>query len=109
MERIELVEVEKPRLTLKNASNGVGYIVGMTILAISVVFILSIVLIIPGIFGVLIGMVIAYKSVPKSELTCPACDTINRAAPPGKRVECEACATVIPIKWVKPKKKPRRN
>lgn len=105
MERVELIEVEKPQLNFKNAGRSVGFIIGVIILGISVVFILSIILIIPGIFGLLIGLVVAYLNVPKTNVNCPSCGTVNRAAPPEKRAECEACATVIPIKWIKPKRK----
>src|SRR5690625_1409289 len=108
MERIELIEVEKPALDLKNVRRSAGFIIGTIILGISIVFILTIVLIIPGIFGLLIGLVITYINVPKSEVECPACGTINRAAPPGKRIECEACATIMPIKWIKPRRKKKK-
>lgn len=109
MGKIEVKEVVKPQITFRNIGNSIGFIVGMILTAISIVFIVSIILIIPGLFGLLIGLVVMVATVPKSEVKCRACETVNRAAPPNKRIECEACGTITPIKWISRRKYNQRK
>src|SRR5690625_2558481 len=109
MGKIEVKEVIKPQITFRNIGNSIGFIIGMIITAISIVFIVSIILIIPGLFGLLIGLVVMVAPVPTAEVICRACETLNRTAPQNKRMECEACGTITPIKWISRRKYNQRK
>lgn len=101
MEKVTPIDVQKPKLTMKNAGRSTGLLIGLILFGIGVLMMVSIVLFIPGIFGVLVGGVISVMSVPKTDIKCPACDYVNKAAPPTAGVECERCKTNLPVKWVK--------
>lgn len=98
MEKIEIIELERPSLSAKN----VGFIIGALIMFIGIIAAFTIIAPIPGIITAVIGMIVAYANVLKAAVNCPSCDTINRAAPPTQRIECAACSNNIPIKWKKP-------
>ena len=97
--RVEIIEVSKPKINRANIARSTGLLIGLIIFGIGIVFCLSIILLIPGLFGVLIGLVVMVMNVPKAIVNCPACHFENKAAPPRPSVECERCKTNIPIKW----------
>lgn len=98
-EKVELIKIEKPGINRANIGRSVGMLIGLIIFIIGLIFCITIFLLIPGIFGVLIGLVVMAKNVPKAIVKCPACDFENKAAPPQASVECERCKTNLPIKW----------
>lgn len=99
--KIEVIEVEKPSINRANIARSGGMMVGAVFAGIGLILCITIIGLIPGLFGVLIGLVIMTKSVPKAIVKCPACDFENKAAPPQASVECERCKTNLPIKWTK--------
>lgn len=101
MNKIKPIEIKKPKVTLKNAGRSTGFIIGLAIFTIGIIMMMTIILILPGIFGVLVGLVMLVMNVPKAEVECPSCGYDNKAAPPKASVECERCKNNIPIKWVK--------
>ena len=100
---IEPIKLEKPKVTLKNAGRSVGFIIGLAVFTIGIIMMMSLILILPGVFGVLVGLVVLVMNVPKAEVECPSCGYTNKAAPPKPSVECERCKNNIPIEWVKKK------
>ena len=104
---IEIIEVEKPRMNLANLTRSFGMLIGLIIFGVGLVMCLSIVLIIPGLFGVLTGLVVMALNIPKAIVTCPACEFDNKANSTNNNVECERCKTNIPIKWKKEERSKR--
>ena len=98
MTKEDKIEVEKPRLTLRNT----GFIIGAIILISGIIFMVTIVMIIPGMIAFTIGITVVYANTPITEVICAFCGTVNIVTPPDKRIECEACSANIPIKWKKP-------
>lgn len=99
--KIEVIEVEKPRINRANIARSGARMTGAVIFGIGLLFCITIIGLIPGLFGMLIGLVIMAMNVPKAIVKCPACDYDNKAAPPQASVECERCKTNLPIKWTK--------
>lgn len=95
---IEVRTVETPKTSAKSI---VVMALGAFTLFISVLFILSIILIIPGIFGVLIGLLIMYAGVQRTSIECVACNQPIKVKVTDKNGECEHCKTVNPIVWSK--------
>ena len=102
--RIESLTVTIPPAR-ENIGRMIGVICGLSLAGIGVIMMISIVLFIPGIFGVLIGLVTTVLSTPKTSAICPACSTENKVALKAKQLKCEGCETTTPLKW----KKPQRN
>lgn len=98
---IEIIEVEKPRMNAANIARSTGMLIGLIIFGISIVMCLSIILLIPGLFGVLIGLVVMVLNIPKAIVACPACAFENKANISDNSVECDRCKVNIPIKWKK--------
>ena len=90
--------------TVENPKFGVGSAIGMLFgggfLVISVLMILSIFLMIPGFFGILVGAMIMIASVPKANVECHACGSEFKAKMSEKAAKCTTCQTVNPIRWV---------
>src|SRR5690625_3758154 len=99
--RIEPMTIKYPPAR-ENIGRLIGVFIGLAIALLGVAFILSIILIIPGFFGVLIGLVITVLCTPKASATCPACSTENKVALKSKRLKCEGCDTTTPLRWIKP-------
>lgn len=100
-EKIEIIEVEKPKFSVANIARSTGMLIGLFIVVIGLVMCFTIVLAIPGLFGILIGLVVMVMNVPKAKVACPACNFENKANWGSNSVECERCKTNIPIKWKK--------
>lgn len=92
--KIEVIEVEKPRINRANIARSGAMMTGAVIFGIGLLFCITIIGLIPGLFGVLIGLVIMAMNVPKAIVKCPT-------APPQASVECERCKTNLPILWTK--------
>ena len=97
---IKPVKVNNPLLTKGNIARSLGAIVGLTFAGIGVLFMISIIMFIPGIFAVLTGMAIAVLFTPKAHVECPNCGTDNKVAIRKKGMACEGCSTVTPIEWI---------
>ena len=100
---IKPIKVNNPLLTKGNIVRSLGAIVGLTFAGIGVLFMISIIMFIPGIFAVLVGMVIAVLSAPKASVECPSCGTENKVTIRKKGFTCEGCSTVTPIEWIENK------
>lgn len=95
------IEVRTKEIPKNMALRSGGMLAGLVIIGISVVFILTIILAIPGIFGLLIGFLVMYAGIPKEPVECTACGESFRVKVNDKSPKCETCETVNPIKWVK--------
>src|SRR5690625_822250 len=98
MRKIEVLTLEKPRITFKS----VGAVVGLTLAIAGIFMMFTIILILPGIGAFLSGILLAYAFLPSAKTTCPACDLEIKAKLGVKNTKCEHCETTIPIKWKKP-------
>jgi len=100
MEKVskKIVEVRQVPIT-SNILRTVLTIAGLIFAIISAIMMLTIVLFIPGIFGVLIGLVVAILSAPKTPVNCPYCLTENKATFKAKSFKCDGCAETVPIRW----------
>src|SRR5690625_7182115 len=85
---IEPMTVEIPPIK-KSLGQTLGVATGFTIAGIGVLMMISLVLFIPGIFGVLIGLVIAVASTPKTGIDCPLCGTETPVPLKSKKLKCE--------------------
>ena len=99
--KVEVIEVSKPKRIFANAPRSAGALVGFIMFIIGVLFCISIILLIPGVFMTLIGLVVMTINAPKADIECPSCDYINKVSPPSVSASCERCKSNIPIKWVK--------
>lgn len=98
-DKIEVVEVSKPKLTGANIARTGGLMFGLIVTIIGILMCISLILLIPGLFAVLVGIVVMALNLPKTTVACPACDYENKIAHPNVSVACERCKTNIPVKW----------
>ena len=98
---IKVKTVENPKF---GAGNAIGMTFGALFLVISVLMVLSIFLMIPGFFGILVGAGIMIVSVPKASVECHACGSTCKAKMSEKAAKCTSCQTGNPIRWVDAKK-----
>lgn len=106
-DKIKIIEVEKPRMNLANVARSTGMLIGLIIFGIGIVMCLTIILFIPGLFAILIGLVVFVLNAPKAKVVCPACEFENKAIAASNSVECDRCKTNIPIKWKEEERKKR--
>lgn len=99
--KIEVLTVEEPRMTFKMFTQTGGSIFGLVLAGFGVLLMLTIIGILPGIGAVIIGLVIAVMNAPKTPIVCPACGLETSAPLKSKKLECESCATITPLRWVK--------
>lgn len=94
--------VEKPKNPFGDSKmNVVGLVIGIGLTALGLLMMVTIILFIPGIFGVMIGLVMIVMNAPKTLVNCPSCGTENKAVLKSKQVKCEGCDTVTPLRWSK--------
>ena len=90
-----------PKFTAGNYVRAVFSVIGLIIALIGLIMTLSIVMIIPGLFGVIIGIVVAYFAVPTVKTECRECGTTNTIKLGSKGVDCEGCKRRMVVKWNK--------
>lgn len=105
--KVELLELEIPKLTLGNGIRSVMMIAGIVTVIIGALLMLTIILFLPGMSLMLLGLVMFVLNAPKSPVICPSCEYENKSYPPIPSVKCDRCKTNIPIKWIKADKKRR--
>lgn len=98
------IEVKTLSLPKYPAKNIIGLLFGGGVLLLGIVFMITIILFLPGIFGVLIGFLIMYASVPSVETECRACSQPVRVKLNVKSGVCPSCKTANPVVWAKVKK-----
>lgn len=97
-ERIEVKTLTAPKMPAKNLF---GILFGGLFALLGVIFMITIILFIPGIFGVLIGFVVMVMSVPKVSTECRACGQPVSVKVNAKSGECPSCKTANPVVWEK--------
>ncbi len=102
--KIDSMELSVPPIK-ENIGSYVGIVIGLSFAGIGVLMLLSLILFIPGIFAVLIGLVVAVLCSPKLSVKCPLCDTESKVALKSKQLKCEGCDNITPLKWSSPKNK----
>ena len=76
-------------------------VIGLLLALIGVIMMFTIVMFIPGIFTVLVGLVVAYISLPKNKVVCRDCGTENSVQLFAKGVDCEGCKERMVLRWKK--------
>lgn len=76
-------------------------VIGLLLALIGVIMMITIIMFIPGIFTVLVGLVVAYISLPKNKVTCRECGTENNVQLFAKGVDCEGCKERMVLRWKK--------
>lgn len=95
------IEVKTLSLTKFPAKSIIGMLFGGLFALLGVIFMITIILFLPGIFGVLIGFLIMYASVPSVTTECRACSQPVRVKVNVKNAECPSCKTANPVVWAK--------
>lgn len=100
-------EIEVRTLTIPkpSAKNIVIMALGAFTLLLSVLFIISIILMIPGFFGLLIGFFILRAGAPRVSFDCMACGQSVKVMAKEKSGVCEHCKTANPLVWAEPNTK----
>lgn len=107
--RIEVLTLEKPRLNLRDAFSSIGAFFGITLAILGVLMMITIILFIPGIGLFLAGTTLAYGSLPRKKSDCPVCSLELKAKLNAKNTKCQHCETIVPIKWIKARKRKKKK
>jgi len=105
MRKIEVVEVELPKLRIKDVVKTAGGLIGLLMVIVGAIMLPTIILTLPGIGLFLTGFLVMYAAAPSAKLTCTACGLEAKAKLRAKNVKCPSCETVIPLRWIKSNKK----
>src|SRR5690625_7390580 len=73
--------------------------IGLIFTIIGVLMASTIILIFPGLSGLLVGVFLMVLCAPKASVDCPTCDTENRVTITSKQLKCEGCDTSTPLRW----------
>lgn len=98
---MELIKISEKEVMKKNKLRMIGLFTGLAIAGLGLLMMISIILIIPGVFGVLVGLVISVMSIPKANVECPNCEYDNKVELKKASKECDRCKRNLPIEWTK--------
>lgn len=96
--KIDVINLNTP----KPSAKGYVFIIGgAAIMLVGLIMCLSIVLLLPGLGAFLIGFLLMYGGLPRTEVECRACGQAVGVRSGFKQAKCGGCNTVTPVKWNK--------
>jgi|SRR5690625_1724805 len=103
MKEIKVIELERPKVNVKDFSKMIGLIFGALLMVAGGIMLPTIILTLPGIGLFFIGLMVVRAFAPKITFDCPACGLEATANHRVKNTKCPSCEFVIPVRWVKQK------